>query len=87
LLRTIPGAGKILALVMLYEIHGIRRFERIQYFTSYARWIKPHKESAEKLKGGSNKKRGKVYLKCAFPETVYYVLRERKVFDGEQFVS
>ncbi|MHA2284181.1 MAG: IS110 family transposase, partial [Promethearchaeota archaeon] len=41
LLRTIPGVGKILALVLLYEIHDIKRFERVQNFTSYARLIKP----------------------------------------------
>lgn len=51
LLRTIPGVGKILALVLLYEIHDIHRFERVQHFTSYARLIKPHKESAGKRKG------------------------------------
>ena len=28
LLRGIPGIGKILALVLLYEIHDIRRFPR-----------------------------------------------------------
>jgi len=35
-LRSIPGVGKILALVLLYEIHNIRRFPRVQDFVSYA---------------------------------------------------
>ena len=39
LLQTIPGVGKILALVMLYEIHDINRFEKVQNFCSYARRI------------------------------------------------
>jgi transposase len=33
-LRSIPGVGKILALVLLYEIHDIHRFPRLQEFVS-----------------------------------------------------
>jgi len=33
LLRSIPGVGQILALVILYEIHDIRRFPRVQDFS------------------------------------------------------
>jgi transposase len=33
-LRSIPGVGKILALVRLYEIHDIQRFPRAQAFVS-----------------------------------------------------
>jgi len=32
LLRSIPGVGQILALVILYEIHDIRRFPKVQDF-------------------------------------------------------
>ena len=39
-LRSIPGVGKILAMTMLYEIHDIDRFERVQNFASYARLVK-----------------------------------------------
>jgi transposase len=35
LLDTIPGVGKILALVMLYEIHDVQRFATVQDFASY----------------------------------------------------
>ena len=45
LLRSIPGVGQILALVILYEIHDIGRFPRVQDFSSYARLIRPAKES------------------------------------------
>ena len=48
LLRSIPGVGQILALVILYEIHDIKRFTRVQDFSSYARLIRPKKESAGK---------------------------------------
>lgn len=78
LLRTVPGIGEILALVILYEIHDIHRFERVQNFTSYARLIKPHKESAGKMKGTSNKKIGNAYLKWAFSEAVLLLIRERE---------
>ena len=40
LLRTIPGIGKILALVIFYEIHDINRFPRVGNFISYARLVK-----------------------------------------------
>ena len=33
-----PGIGKILRLVLLYEIHDIDRFPRVQDFASYAAW-------------------------------------------------
>lgn len=76
LLQTIPGVGKILALVMLYEIHDINRFERVQHFTSYSRLIKPTKESAGKIKSGGGKKMGNAYLKWAFSEAVLLLIRE-----------
>jgi transposase len=76
LLQTVPGVGKILALVILYEIHDINRFERVQNFCSYARLIRPLKESAGKIKGGGNKKMGNAYLKWAFSEAVILLLRE-----------
>ena len=34
LLQTVPGIGKILRLVLLYEIHDIARFPRVQDFVS-----------------------------------------------------
>jgi transposase len=78
LLRTIPGVGQILALVILYEIHDIKRFMRVQNFTSYARLIKPQKESAGKVKGSGNRKIGNAYLKWAFNEATILLLRERQ---------
>ena len=45
LLRSIPGVGQILALVILYEIHDILRFPRVQDFSSYARLIRPKYET------------------------------------------
>jgi transposase len=77
LLKTIPGVGKILALVMLYEIQDISRFERVQNFSSYARLIKPQKESAGKSRGSGNRKMGNAYLKWAFSEATLLLIREK----------
>lgn len=52
LLRSVPGIGKVLAMTILYEIHDIARFPRVQDFSSYARLIRPGKESAGKRTGG-----------------------------------
>jgi transposase len=79
LLQTIPGVGKILGLVILYEIEDIDRFERVQNFSSYARLIKPLKESAGKTKsGGGNRKMGNAYLKWAFGEATLLLIREKQ---------
>jgi transposase len=74
-LRSIPGVGKILALVLLYEIHDIRRFPRVQDFVSYCRLVKCAKESAGKRYGTSGKKIGNAYLKWAFSEAAALFLR------------
>src|SRR5262249_2078444 len=34
-LLSVPGVGKVLALVLLYEIHDIRRFPEVGQFLSY----------------------------------------------------
>ena len=47
-LRSVPGIGKILALVILYEVQDIGRFPRVQDFVSYCRLVKCTKESAGK---------------------------------------
>jgi len=78
LLHTIPGVGKILALVLLYEIHDINRFERVQNFSSYARLIKPQKKSAGKVTGSGNRKIGNAYLKWAFSEATLLLIREKQ---------
>jgi transposase len=52
-LPSIPGVGKILALVMLYEIHDICRFPSVQDFAFYCRLVKCATESAGKRSGTS----------------------------------
>ena len=75
LLRTVPGIGKTLALVILYEIHTIDRFETVQQFCSYARLVKSKHESAGKKSGRSWSKIGNEHLKWAFSEASALFLR------------
>lgn len=76
LLRTIPGIGQILALVILYEICDIKCFGTVQRFSSYARLIRPEKESDGKWAGKSNKKIGNAHLKWAIRTAAMISLRE-----------
>jgi transposase len=75
LLQTVPGIGKILSLVLLYEIHDIARFPRVQDFVSYCRLVKCAKESAGKRYGTSGTKIGNASLKWAFSEAAVLFLR------------
>ena len=75
LLRTVPGIGEILSLVLLYEIHDIQRFPRVQDFVSYCRLVKCAKESAGKRSGTAGTKIGNAYLKWAFSEAAVLFLR------------
>ncbi|GBE02165.1 transposase IS116/IS110/IS902 family protein [bacterium BMS3Abin08] len=74
-IRSIPGVGRILGLTILYEIHDINRFPRVQDFVSYCRLVKSAKESAGKRYGTSGKKIGNVHLKWAFSEAAVLFLR------------
>lgn len=78
LLQTIPGIGKILSLVILYEIHDISRFPRVQDFSSYSRLVKCSRESAGKKHGYGNSKIGNVHLKWAFSEAACLILRNNE---------
>jgi transposase len=75
LLRSIPGIGEILSLTLLYEIHDIERFPRVQDFLSYARLVKGTHESAGKVKKTTGGKMGNVHLKWAFSEAAALFLR------------
>jgi transposase len=74
-LRTIPGIGPILGLVMLYEIEAIRRFAEVGNFLSYARLVTCTHESAGKVKGVGGRKIGNAHLKWAFSEAASLMLR------------
>jgi transposase len=74
-LRSVPGVGKVLGLVMLYEIHDIRRFAAAGQFLSYARLVRCAHESAGKKQGTGGHKIGNAHLKWAFSEATCLLLR------------
>ena len=84
-LRSVPGIGKILALVILHEIHDIDRLATVQDFVSYARLVKCAKESAGNRHGTSGKKIGNVHLKWAFSEASVLFLRANP--KGQRFID
>jgi transposase len=84
-LRSVPGIGKVLALTILYEIHDITRFDRVQEFASYARLVKGRKQSGGKLLGTSGAKMGNVHLKWTFSEAAVLFLRHAT--GGKKFLA
>jgi transposase len=74
-LLTIPGVGKILALILLYELHEIVRFDNVGQFLSYARLVRCAHESAGKKLGSGCKKIGNAHLRWAFGEAACLFLR------------
>lgn len=84
-LRSIHGVGKILSLVLLYEIHEIDRFATVQDFVSYCRLVKCAKESAGKRSGTGGKKIGNAHLKWAFSEAAVLFLRGNP--SGQNFLK
>jgi transposase len=85
LLQTIPGVGKIIALIILYEIENIRRFASVQDFASYSRLVKCAKESNGKKCGSGGSKIGNAHLKWAFSEAASFFVKNnnpaKKYFD------
>jgi transposase len=84
-LQSVPGIGKILSLVLLYEIHDISRFPRVQDFVSYCRLVKCAQESAGTRYGTSGAKIGNADLKWAFSEAAVLFLRNNPV--GPTYLS
>jgi transposase len=83
--HTVPGIGKILSLVWLYEIHQIDRFPSVQDFASSARLVKCSKESGGKRLGTSGKNIGNAHLKWAFSEAATLFLRNNP--QGQKLLS
>jgi transposase len=81
----VPGIGKVLALTILYEVHDITRFDRVQEFASYARLVKCTHQSGGKTYGTGGAKMGNVHLKWAFSEAA--VLFVRHAAGGKKLLS
>jgi len=74
-LRTVPGIGPILGLILLYEIDAIARFPEVGNFLSYSRLVRCEHSSAGKVKGSGGKKIGNAHLKWAFSEAACLMIR------------
>ena len=72
-------------MVILYEIEDIKRFPRVQDFSSYSRLVKCAKESAGKRYRSSGKKIGNAHLKWAFSEAAALFLRGNP--RGQQYLK
>jgi transposase len=75
-LLSIPGVGKVLALVLLYEIHDIGRFASAGQFLSYSRLVRCDHESAGKKLGFGGQKIGNAHLRWAFAEAACLFVRQ-----------
>ena len=84
-LPSVPGIGKILRLVLLYEMHTIDRFPRVQDVVSYCRLVKWAKASAGKRYGTSGTKMGHASLQGAFSEAAVLFLRSTP--EGQRYFA
>jgi transposase len=74
--QTVPGIGTMLSLVLLYEIHDVHRFPRVQDVVSSCRLVQGARESAGKRYGTSGAKIGNAHRTWAFSEAAVLFLRD-----------
>jgi transposase len=85
LLNTMPGAGKITSLTILYETHTTDRFKSAPCYSSYCRVVRADNESGGTSYGHTtNDKIGNPYLKWAFSEIGVKMISQSKLI-GEWF--
>lgn len=74
-LKTIPGIGEVLAIVIMLETGDVTRFARVGNFASYARCVDSARYSNGRKKGEGNTKNGNAYLVWAFVEAANFARR------------
>jgi transposase len=74
-LKSIPGIGEVLAIVIMLEAGNIARFAQVGNFASYARCVDSARYSNGKKKGEGNTKNGNAYLVWAFVEAANFARR------------
>jgi len=74
-LKSVPGIGNILALVIMLETGDVKRFDKVGNFSSYCRCANSSKISNGKKKGENNRKNGNKYLSWAFAEAACFSIR------------
>ena len=85
LLQTVPGIGKSLSLVLLYEIHDLDRVPRVQDCVSSGRLVQCAKESAGTRLGTAGKKIGHAHRTWAFSEAAALFLRNHP--EGQRMLA
>lgn len=78
LLKTLPGVGDILAIVIGTEIGLVARFARAEQLASYAGTVPAVKSSGGKVRYGHTPKASNHYLKWAFVEAANAPAQYRK---------
>jgi transposase len=94
-LLSVPGIGQTLALVILYEIHDIRRFPRVQHLkwafseaaVSMLRRVPDVKKYKEKLQRKHGKANALGILAHKIGRATYYMLKRKEVFNIEKFLT
>lgn len=74
-LKSIPGVGEVLAIVIMLETGDVTRFAQVGNFASYARCVDSARYSNGKKKGEGNTKNGNAYLVWAFIEAANFARR------------
>jgi transposase len=74
-LPTLPGIGRILALIVSMETGPISRFATAGQYASYCRCVQAERESNGKSKGENNRKCGNKYLAWAWVEAAHFARR------------
>lgn len=75
LLKSMPGIGEVLAIVIMLEVGDVERFAQVGNFASYARCVDSARYSNGKKKGEGNTKNGNAYLAWAFIEAANFARR------------
>src|SRR5262249_20708149 len=75
--HTVPGIGKLLSLVLLYDMHDIDRFPTVQDVVSSGRLVQCAKASAGTRVGASGKKNGNAPRTWALSQAAGVCLRDQ----------
>ena len=73
---SMPGIGKILCYLILYEIGTIERFRTPHRFASYCTLVPSTHQSAKRIWHGHTGRRGNLSLKWAFTEAAHTAVRK-----------
>lgn len=77
LLKTLPGIGDILAIVIEREMGAISRFPDGEHFAAYAETVPKVQASADRVRYGHLRSEANRYLKWAFMEAANVIAAHR----------